>query len=225
MPTDSTWAIAFNAARARRTGSRSPRVTRPRIAIASVLLLSGVCHSTWRAAKGQRLRVGVPHGHWKTTTFVAGLRINGMVHGPRWADQRRRALSLCRTVSRSRTEARRHRDYGQSRQPQGRSRPQRNRSGGRAALHLPPYSPNFNPIENAFAKLKAPLRKAPNEPSTAFGTSSAQSSKPSLRPNAQTTSPPRDTMHSGLSGASPLRSGVSGSVVSKRLVSQQRPSS
>jgi transposase len=32
-----------------------------------------------RAPKAQRLRVGVPHGHWKTTTFVAGLRINGMV--------------------------------------------------------------------------------------------------------------------------------------------------
>jgi hypothetical protein len=29
--------------------------------------------------KGQRLRVGVPHGHWKTTTFVAGLRLSGMV--------------------------------------------------------------------------------------------------------------------------------------------------
>src|SRR5262249_31623808 len=29
--------------------------------------------------KGQRLRVGVPHGHWKTTTFVAGLPLNAMV--------------------------------------------------------------------------------------------------------------------------------------------------
>ena len=31
------------------------------------------------APKGQRLRVGVPHGHWKTTTFVSGLRLSGMV--------------------------------------------------------------------------------------------------------------------------------------------------
>ena len=31
------------------------------------------------APKGERLRVGVPHGHWKTTTFVAGLRLSGMV--------------------------------------------------------------------------------------------------------------------------------------------------
>src|SRR5918998_3796116 len=31
-----------------------------------------------RCARGQRLRVGIPHGHWKTTTFVAGLRPNGV---------------------------------------------------------------------------------------------------------------------------------------------------
>jgi hypothetical protein len=32
-----------------------------------------------RAPKGERLRASVPHGHWKTTTFVAGLRLDGMV--------------------------------------------------------------------------------------------------------------------------------------------------
>src|SRR5688500_16411883 len=32
-----------------------------------------------RAPRGQRLRAGVPHGHWKTTTFVAGLRLSGLV--------------------------------------------------------------------------------------------------------------------------------------------------
>ena len=32
-----------------------------------------------RAPRGERLRAGVPHGHWKTTTFVAGLRRSGMV--------------------------------------------------------------------------------------------------------------------------------------------------
>jgi hypothetical protein len=32
-----------------------------------------------RAPKGQRLRVGVPHGHWKTTTFLAGLATRGMI--------------------------------------------------------------------------------------------------------------------------------------------------
>ena len=32
-----------------------------------------------RAPRGKRLRAGIPHGHWKTTTFVAGLRLTGMV--------------------------------------------------------------------------------------------------------------------------------------------------
>jgi len=32
-----------------------------------------------RAPRGERLRCGVPHGHWKTTTFVAALRLTGMV--------------------------------------------------------------------------------------------------------------------------------------------------
>jgi hypothetical protein len=31
-----------------------------------------------RAPKGERLRANVPHGHWKTTTFVAGLRLSGL---------------------------------------------------------------------------------------------------------------------------------------------------
>jgi len=31
-----------------------------------------------RAPKGERLRAGIPHGHWKTTTFVAGLRLTGI---------------------------------------------------------------------------------------------------------------------------------------------------
>ena len=32
-----------------------------------------------RARRGQRLRASIPHGHWKTTTFIAGLRNSGMV--------------------------------------------------------------------------------------------------------------------------------------------------
>ena len=32
-----------------------------------------------RAPRGERLRAGVPHGHWKTTTFIAGLRLSGFV--------------------------------------------------------------------------------------------------------------------------------------------------
>lgn len=42
-------------------------------------------------------------------------------------------------------------------------------AAGAAVLFLPPYSPDFNPIENAFSKLKAHLRKPPSEPSTVSG--------------------------------------------------------
>lgn len=42
---------------------------------------------------------------------------------------------------------------------QGRWRPRNDRGTGCAALYLPPYSPDLNPIEQAFAKLKALLRK------------------------------------------------------------------
>jgi transposase len=44
-----------------------------------------------RAPRGERLRAGIPHGHWKTTTFVAGLRLDGIVapmvlDGPIYSD-------------------------------------------------------------------------------------------------------------------------------------------
>ncbi len=32
-----------------------------------------------RAKRGQRCRAAIPHGHWKTTTFTAGLSLNGMI--------------------------------------------------------------------------------------------------------------------------------------------------
>ena len=83
-----------------------------------------------RAPRGERLRASAPHGHWKTTTFVGGLRLGGMtapmVPAPR------------------RTAAVRHAVE----------------AAGARLLFLPPYSPDFNPIENAFSKLKALLRKA-----------------------------------------------------------------
>jgi transposase len=61
-------------------------------------------------------------------------------------------------------------------------------------LFLPPYNPDFNPIENAFAKLKALLREPQNAPSTVCGTGSAISSTASRHKNVQTTSLRRDTM-------------------------------
>ena len=60
---------------------------------------------------------------------------------------------------------------------------------GASLLFLPPYSPDFNPIENAFAKLKALLRRAAERTGKAAGPPSAASSTSSSRSSAPTTSP------------------------------------
>jgi hypothetical protein len=68
-------------------------------------------------------------------------------------------------------------------------------AAGASLHHLPPYSPDFNPIENAFAKLKALLaqgRRANRR--WLLGPSSAASLTSSLPSGAETTSPPQDTM-------------------------------
>jgi len=62
-------------------------------------------------------------------------------------------------------------------------------AAGAVLLYLPPYSPDLNPIEKLFAKLKALLRKRPNDLSKHYGTRSANCSTPFPQPNAQTTSP------------------------------------
>jgi transposase len=67
-------------------------------------------------------------------------------------------------------------------------------AAGASLFYLPPYSPDFNPIENAFAKLKAPYAKRRSERSRAFRPPSANSSISSLQRNAKTSSPPQVTM-------------------------------
>ena len=114
-----------------------------------------------RAPRGQRLVAAVPHGHWKTSTFVAGLRTSGLtaplvVDGAMNGDIFR---AYVEQVLAPTLEARRYRHPGQSRQSQGRRRARGDRGPGAALVYLPPYSPDLNPIEQAFAKLKTLLRK------------------------------------------------------------------
>jgi transposase len=115
-----------------------------------------------RARRGQRLRVGVPHGHWKTTTFVAGLRASGLV-APLVLDGPINREAFETYVARVLVPELRAGDVvimdNLSSHKGPRVRELIERSGARL-LYLPPYSPDFNPIENAFAKLKALLRKA-----------------------------------------------------------------
>ena len=61
------------------------------------------------------------------------------------------------------------------------------RNAGAHLMFLPPYSPDLNPIEQVFAKIKHLMRRAVNEPLKQLKTGSSASSTPSRQANAQTT--------------------------------------
>jgi transposase len=148
-----------------------------------------------RCPKGERLRMGFPHGHRKTTTLVAGLRMTGMVapmvlDGPINGDwfeayvgqvlvpELRPATSSSWTTCRA-TSARQC----------GR----RIEAAGATLRFLPPYSPDFNPIEKAFSRLKAMLRKIGERTVNAVcGTHRQARRYLPAQTNAPTTSAPAD---------------------------------
>jgi transposase len=115
-----------------------------------------------RAPKGQRLRVAVPHGHWKTSTFVAGLRRDGIVapfvlDGPINRDAFEAYVAQVLVPDIRPGDIVVMDNLSSHKGPRVRELIE---AVGARLLYLPPYSPDFNPIENAFAKLKALLRKA-----------------------------------------------------------------
>ena len=115
-----------------------------------------------RCARGERLRSGVPHGHWKTTTFVAGLRRSGMV-APWVLDGPINRDAFTTYVARVLVPELRPGDVASMDNLSSHKAPavrQAIEAAGATLLFLPPYSPDFNPIEQAFSKLKAHLRKA-----------------------------------------------------------------
>ena len=115
-----------------------------------------------RAPRGRRLRAGVPYGHWKTTTFVAGLRLNGMV-APFVLDGPINRNAFETYVEKVLLPELRPGDIvimDNLSSHKGPNVREMIETAGSSLLYLPPYSPDFNPIENAFAKLKALLRKA-----------------------------------------------------------------
>lgn len=115
-----------------------------------------------RSKRGQRLVASIPHGHWSTTTFVAGLRcdridapmvLDGPMNGPWFLAYIEQVLVptlmpgdivVMDNLSSHKSQAVRNAIE----------------AVGAQLLLLPPYSPDFNPIEQAFSKLKALLRKA-----------------------------------------------------------------
>jgi transposase len=115
-----------------------------------------------RAAKGERLRAGIPHGHWKTTTFVAGLRVCGLV-APMVLDGPINGLWFQAYVEQVLVPTLSPGDIvimDNLGSHKGACVRKAIEAKGATLLYLPPYSPDFNPIENAFSKLKALLRKA-----------------------------------------------------------------
>ena len=116
-----------------------------------------------RCVRGERLVDHVPQGHWKTITFVAALRRHGMraSQEDRRLNDWKEILGLCRAVSRPDPQAQGYRHDRQSSGAQGRRCPRGDRSARCGTLRDPPkYSPDLNPIEMPFSKLKAYLRKA-----------------------------------------------------------------
>lgn len=148
-----------------------------------------------RAPCGERCRAAVPHGHWKTTTFTAGLRLSGMA-SPMLLDGPMNGPTLLAYADQVLAPELRPSDVMVMD-----NLPAHKISGVRDAiakvgprlLFLPPYSPDFSPIEMAFSKLKALLRKLSPEPSTSSGLSSPTASRRSQPRNAGTTSRQQDT--------------------------------
>jgi transposase len=115
-----------------------------------------------RARRGERCRAAVPHGHWKTTTFTGALRLTGMtapmvLDGPMHRDAFQAYIEqvLVPTLRRGETVI-----MDNLPAHKGANVRAAIEAAGASLLYLPPYSPDFNPIENAFSKLKAILRKA-----------------------------------------------------------------
>jgi transposase len=116
----------------------------------------------WTRAEGRRLRAAIPHGHWKTTTFVAGLRVTGMT-APLVFDGPINARVFEAYVEQVLAPALRPGDIvimDNLSSHKGTKVRDLIEAAGASLRYLPPYSPDFNPIEKAFAKLKALLRKA-----------------------------------------------------------------
>jgi transposase len=115
-----------------------------------------------RAPRGERLRASVPHGHWKTTTFVGGLRLSGMT-APMVLDGPMTGAWFLAYVEQVLVPTLKPGDLvilDNLPAHKGAATRQAIEAVGARLLFLPPYSPDFNPIENAFSKLKALLRKA-----------------------------------------------------------------
>jgi transposase len=115
-----------------------------------------------RSPKGQRCRGSCPYGHWKTTTFVCALSTQGL-RAPLVLDGPVNGAAFCAWVEQALAPELHpgdivvmdnlgsHKVVGVQ---------EAIAAAGATLRYLPPYSPDYNPIEQVFSKLKTLLRKA-----------------------------------------------------------------
>jgi transposase len=105
--------------------------------------------------------MAVPHGHWKITTFVAGLTTRGLVapwvlDGPINRDAFETYIAQVLVPDLRAGDIVVLDNLSSHKGPRVRALIE---AAGTSLLYLPPYSPDLNPIEMAFAKLKSLLRR------------------------------------------------------------------
>lgn len=144
------------------------RVQQPEIAIDRLVFIDETGASTkmarrcGRSVRGQRCLAPVPHGHWRTTTFVGALRATGMT-APMILDGAMNGEAFDLYLEKILLPTLRPGDIVvMDNLPAHKRASVRTTlaAAGAQLMYLPPYSPDLNPIEMAFAKLKAALRKA-----------------------------------------------------------------
>jgi transposase len=116
--------------------------------------------------RGQRLAARVPHGHWKTLTFIAALRVDRVdapwvIDGPINGELFTLYVEKILAPTLAKGDVVILDNLGSHK---GQAARRAVRQAGAHMLFLPPYSPDLNPIEQLFAKLKHLVRKA--EPRT-----------------------------------------------------------
>jgi transposase len=114
------------------------------------------------APRGERLKAKVPHGHWRTLTFLAALRVDRIeapcvIDGPINGEAFRAYVEQSLVLTLRPGDIVIMDNLGSHKSEAVRAAI---RAAGARGLFLPPYSPDLNPIEQVFAKLKHLLRKA-----------------------------------------------------------------
>ena len=141
-----------------------------------------------RCPKGERLKMGFPHGHRKTTTLVAGLRMSGMIapmvlDGPISGDWLEANVNTVLVTELRPGDVVIMDNLSSHKRASVRDRIE---AAGATLRFLPPYSPDFNPSERLSPASRPCSAKSVSEPSATYGISSEGSSTSSNPWNAPT---------------------------------------